>query len=253
MNNIFLIFILINVFGYSQDTLIVEENYYYGNKIIQVNGSKDTIQYEYAKNGKLLSILPITRSSVPVHYIRFYSNGKKMWDKTLINLVEQGVSVFYSENGKKIAELSYENGRISDTLFIHPKVHVFIGKMTYSSIVYGGMELENGQSNVSESTGPLSFYPFKLVEINSEAKTEHHYTSDRFGNYFIGTPRITIVYGFFPENYPKKQIRKNLLFPETEMHMSGSSSWSLTSTFNVSQTSMLTEIQIQSASVGYAP
>ncbi len=253
MKNILLFFILINIVGYSQDTLLIEENYYYGNKIIQVNSSKDTIQYEYAKNGKLLSILPITRTSIPVHYIRFYTNGKKMWDKTLINSVEQGNSVFYSEIGKKIAVLSYENGRISDTLYIHPNVHIFIGKITYSSIVYGGMELENGQSNVSESSGPLSFYPFKLIEINSEAKTEHHYTCDRFGNYFIGTPRINRVYGFFPENYPKELVRKNLLFPETDMHMSGSTSWSLTSTFNVSKTSMLTEIQIQSSSVGYAP
>jgi len=253
MNYIFLFFILFTFVGFSQDTLLIDENHYFGNKIIQINGKKDTVQYEYSKNGKLLSILPISGTTIPVHYIRYYSNGKKMWDKTFVNNVEHGNSIFYSESGKPIAELRFENGRIADTLFIHSKVTVFIGKITYTSLVYGGVELENGQSNVSESTGALSYYPFKLVEVNSEAKTEHHYTADRFGKFFVGAPRKEIVYGFFPENYPKNQIRKNLLFPETEMHMSGSSSWSLTSTFNVSKSSELTEIHIQSSSVGYAP
>lgn len=253
MNYIIPFFILINLAGFSQDTLLIEENPYYGNKIIQVNGKKDTVQYEYSKNGKLLSILPISGPTIPVHYVRFYSNGKKMWDKTLVNNVEYGNSIFYSESGKPIAELIVENGRIADTLFIHSKVNVFIGNITYSSIIYGGVELENGQSNVSESTGALSYYPFKLVEVNNDSKAEHHYTTDRFGKFFIGAPRKEIVYGFFPENYPKNQLKKNTLFPETEMHMSGSSSWSLSSTFESYKTSSFKEIYIQSSSVGYAP
>lgn len=253
MNYVLLFFILFNFVSFSQDTLLIEENYYYGNKIIQVNGNKDTVQYEYAKNGKLLSILPVSGPTIPVHYIRFYSNGKKMWDKTLVNNIEHGNSIFYSESGKPIAELKFEKGKISDTLFIHPKVNVFIGNITYSSVVYGGVELENGQSNISESTGAMTFYPFKLVEVTSKSKTEHHYTSDRFGNYFIGTPRKEIIYGFFPDNYPTKLIKANMLFPESDMNMSGSSTWSLTSTFKVSLKSTLTVIHIQSSSVGYAP
>lgn len=253
MNYIFLFFILFNFVGFSQDTLLIDENHLFGNKIIQVNGKKDTVQIEYSKNGKLLSTLPISGPTNPVHYIRYYSTGKKMWDKTLVNNVEHGNSIFYSESGKPIAELKYENGRIVDTLFIHSKVTVFIGKITYTSLIYGGVELENGQSNISESTGALSYYPFKLVEVNSEAKTEHHYTTDRFGNFYIGAPRKEIVYGFFPGNYPKKQINKNTLFPETEMLMSGSSSWSLSSTFEVYKTSTIEEINIHSSSVGYAP
>lgn len=253
MNYIFLFFVLFTFVGFAQDTLLIDENYYYGNKIIQVNGIKDTVQYEFSKNGKLLSILPISGTTIPVHYIRYYSTGKKMWDKTLVNNVEHGHSIFYSESGKPIAKLKVENGRITDTLFIHSKVTIFIGKITYTSLIYGGVELENGQSNISESKGAMSYYPFKLVEVNSEAKTEHHYTTDRFGNFYIGAPRKEIVYGFFPENYPKNQIRKNLLFPETEMHMSGSSSWSLSSTFEVYKASTIKEINIHSSSVGYAP
>ena len=253
MNCFLFLIMLISFYSLSQDTLFIDENYYYGNKIIQVNGTKDTIQYEYAKNGKLLSILPISGPTIPIHYIRFYSNGKKMWDKTLLNNIEHGNSIFYSESGKAIAELKFENGKISDTLFVHPKVHIFIGDITYSSIVYGGVELENGQSNISESTGAMSFYPFKLVEVTDKSKTEHHYTSDRFGKYFIGTPREEIIYGFFPDNYPTKLIKANTLFPESDMNMSGSSTWSLTSTFKVSLKSTLTEIHIQSSSVGYAP
>lgn len=253
MNYLFLFFILVNFAGFSQDTLLIEENAYYGNKIIQVNGSKDTVQYEFAKNGKLLSIYPITGQTLPVHYIRFYSNGKKMWDKTMKNTKENGNAIFYSESGKQIVELNFENGKITDTLFVHPKVNIFLGKIDYSSIVYGGIELENGESNVSEATGVMPFYPFKLVEINTESKTEHHYTSDRFGEFFIGTPRKEIVYGFFPENYPKKSIQKNLLFPEPDMNMSGSTTWLLSSFFKVSNKTTITEIHIQSTSVGYAP
>ena len=249
---ILLLLLLLNLFSlFSQDTINRVKNFD-GSQSFWLVTKNDTLMVHLYPNGKKESQRPLVGGSVTGIYQRWYENGQLMWSKELVKNSANGRSVYYNRLGKKVAELSYTNGLVTDTIFIKKDVHVVFGKITYSSVIYGGMVREDGTSNISESTGKYAYFKMSAVLVDNLKKPLliEHFTSDFDGDFFFVSPKGKV--GFFPAAIPLNSIKKGQFCEENMDFSSGHTSWNIFSPLEVNHHPLL-YIQLQQSSVGYAP
>jgi hypothetical protein len=239
-------------FGYSQDTTDLFK-WYDRTLSFKLITEKDTLLIFKYPDGKRESIRTYKKSQITGTYSRWYENGKLMWKKELKNGIQYGTSVFYSESGTKVAELMYENGKITDTIFIKANIHLALGKITSSSTVYGGMEREDGGSNVSEYSGPYmncSMYAIRL-DSKSKPKLVSKFKSDLYGDFFIIVPPGEI--GFYPVDIKIDSLGPGDFHIPEKIYSSGNEGWNMPEHLFVNKVSGILFIELHHYSVGYAP
>lgn len=180
--------------------------HYDGSRSFWLQSPKDTTEIHLYPNGKKESECPVKNWMRNGLYRRWYDNGKMMWEKELKNNIQDGKTVYYSPKGSKVAEFIYQNGQLSDTVFLANNIHLIIGKLTYHSKIYGGVERADGTSNISEITGPMQKYKMYAARVDSFAEPVlvQHFKSDWNGDFIVLAQEGKI--GFFPGNIPIEKI-----------------------------------------------
>lgn len=240
--------------GSAQDTIVLA-NYNDGGKMIQINSKKDTIIYSNYDAVKLESKQIKNSLTGITLYTRYYRNGKTMWEKSIQHGIENGRSRYFNNQGIKVAEFEYRNGFLIDTLYLKAKTYLLFGKASYSSVVYGGMENEDGTSNVQKSEGPYIHLNMKLVNIDAPKKVksmkEVFFTTDFQGNFFtVITPDS---YGIFPSDFPLASIQNEQYSTDPQEGKSWHSQWDIKGPLLISTDSKINHTAIFHSSVGYAP
>jgi len=227
--------------------------YYDGAKSYKLITKKDTSLVCKYPNGKKESVRQIKENKITGTYSRWYENGNLMWEKELKNSIMNGKSVYYNEKGNKVAELIYDNGKISDTIYIQENVHLVFGKITYTSRIYGGMQNEDGSSNVSEHSGPYFNYYMYAAKVNSVKKPEliSQYKSDVNGDFFITVPIGKI--SFFPATLKIDSLKPGQFTIPATSWDSGEDTWDKQGPLEVKKENLILFIELHHTSNGYAP
>lgn len=248
---LFILFLLTNYNSYSQDTINLVK-YPDGCKSYWLINKSDTVILSTYSNGKIESKRFYKNSYVNGKYFRWYENGNLMWVKEMVNNTQEGSAVFYNDKEIKVAELIYHNGIISDTVFIKDGIHLVLGNISFTSKIYGGMENDDGSSNVSEYSGPYQNLNMYAVKVDSLLKPVfiQNFKSDDRGDFFILAPIGKI--GFFPKTIPIKDLMPGQYFPPSEFSNSTESGWSMNGPLIINNEQIIF-IQIHHTSVGYAP
>lgn len=245
-------FVVFASLGFSQDTIeFIKFND--GTKSFKLTTKKDTSLIYIYPNGKKESSRPMRKNQITGKYSRWYESGKLMWEKELVNGIQEGSAIFFDEKGKKVAELTYEKGIIVDTVFIQEDLHLILGKITYHSKVYGGMQREDGSSNISEYSGPFMNCSMYAAKIDSLKKPEfiQNFKSDYNGDFFILAPEGRI--GYFPKSIDIKSLASGEYHIPKRRWSSGNEGWDLQGPTEVGKESDLLFILLNYSSVGYAP
>lgn len=249
-----LLFLGIMTNAYAQDTIILAK-YADGGSTIQVITAKDTVIYTYYSAKKLESKQFRDSETGMTRYIRYYRNGKTIWDKLVLNGIENGKCSFYSNQGNLVAELKFINGQINDTIFLKPNTHFLYGKIKSSSIVYGGMY--RGEESVREepSVVPYTRLSMKLVKLDSTIVNKNYkeflFTTDHHGDFFVVIEAGQ--FGLFTKEYPLKDIYKGQYCPSRQAGGSWNSGWNLRSPILVDSESRINTAFFTNSFVGYAP
>jgi len=251
MKQIALLLLLFSSFtAQSQDTLSLIKRYQGGETILLVS-DQDTFFQSFYPNGELESIRPYTRFDDTTIYKRFYENGKPLWHRQMKNGMANGTTVFFNERGKAMASLVFKNDTMIDTNYISQKHHFVYGRGTYYHVVHGGMQREDGSSNISGGHGIFMYAPMKSVRfdaINKQVSIYKEFYTDFNGFYFICLER-----GKFGL-YQGHQDLKSISFDLEMIQSVGSgiqSSWSGGPIFIKDENLHL--LNLHSHSVGYAP
>lgn len=237
---------------FAQDTTQLVK-YYDGTKTFWLVTKTDTTLYSTYSNGKKETERKFKNNAITGLYKRWYPTGKLMWEKELVNGKSNGKTVFYDARGIKVAELDYKNDTITDTVYIKENTHLVLGKITSSSIVYGGMQREDGSSNVSQYSGPWMFCEMYAAKVDSIKKPEmvQHFRTDHNGEFFILAPEGNI--GFFPKATDIGKLVPGEFYPPPKAWSSGHDGWNMRSPLEVKKEDVLLFILLHHSSVGYAP
>lgn len=237
----------------AQDTTLLTQNYM-GGYSIRVTTKTDTTEYGYYTKDKTEYIIKRDLSTKNLKYIRYYRNGSKMWEKDWDGSNENGRCIYYNTKGSKVAEFKYASGTIIDTIFTAPNLHLIIGKLSYSSTVYGGMENEDGTSNVSTSTGPYSGVHMKFIQLNppkGKLGEEYYFTSDFQGEFIVILKPGK--YGLFEKNKNPKEISENMFSPQSKPSGSVIENWNMNGPVIIEKNTLIRYFNVHHESVGYAP
>ncbi len=237
---------------FAQDTLELVTNYD-GTKSCILITEKDTSQISTYENGTIESQIFMKNYEFNGLYLRYYKNGNLMWRKNVKNAIADGKATYFSEKGSKVAEFSYQNGKIKDTLFLKKNIHLILGKITISSIVHGGAQHEDGRSNISEYQGPFANFKMFAVKIESQSKPVFisNFKSDYNGDFFILSSVGKI--GFFPSTEKIENLKPDN-YCISEIHEnSGNSSWTIKGNNEVRMSDLITFLELHYQTVGYAP
>jgi hypothetical protein len=257
MKNLLFQLILIVAFsGIAQDTtqLYVSPD---GYQKILIQSKIDTLLIGISPNGKIDSKIKANPTNAYYTYDRYYTNGKKMWEISYFGFIQDGPSVFYNEQGKKIVTIHYAKGLAIDTISHSTTQTIFFGNYSYSSTVYGGVENEDGSSNVQEYTSVAIYNRMKLINYpigdSKKPNSKLITTTDFNGNFMFIVPRKKANYGIFPDNFPDTLVTNGLAFPSSEMTMSGSNNWSLSQELRTESSTSFIQTWLKLVSIGYAP
>lgn len=236
----------------SQDTLSFSARYDKPYSVLLAG--KDTNWFHYYPNGQLESTIGFTNiPNKTVKHTRYYESGKIMWIQEISNGKKNGVAIYNNEKGTKVASFNYHNDSISDTLFLNSKQSLLFGKITYASKIYGGMQNEDGSSNISQHEGPQVFSSFYTVKMDKSIALQRKYKNFRTdfnGDFFVIIEKGS--FGFFPERHDIKLVNPSI---GTEAQYQGGSmqgGWNLVEPYNVSQNGF-NFLHLHHSSVGYAP
>lgn len=226
-----------------------------GGKMVEIKTKTDTTKISYYTGKQIESIIKRDPISQKIHYIRYYRNGKKMWDKELRNDIENGNCSFYNTKGTKIAEFKFDGGRITDTLFLAKNTYLLFGSLDYSSTVYGGMQNEDGTSNISTISGPYMHYHMKFLPVDnvtpSKSIPEYYFTSDFKGEFLVVLKPGT--YGLFDKNFDPQKIVKGQYSPDPKRGNSWESHWDSNNPVIIVKDQTIYFRDYHHSSVGYAP
>jgi hypothetical protein len=241
-----------SILGKAQDTTQLVK-YFDKTKTFWLVSEKDTMMYSYYPNGKKESERKYNFNGKTIVYKRWYENGKLMWERETVNDIAHGKTVFYDAKGIRMAELNFENGMVSDTVFIKKGTHLVLGKITSRSVVYGGMQREDGSSNVSDYTAPWMYNSMYAAKVDSLKKPEliQYFRSDHKGEFFILAPEGTV--GYFPKATPIEKLNPGEFYPVGREHSSVHEGWSIRGAQLIRKEDLLLIVEIHHESVGYAP
>ncbi len=233
--------------GFSQDTINFIK-YNDGSKSFCVQTKKDTIIYNVYANGRKESERLMKNGEVSGVYTRWYENGKLMWQKNLLS----NLHIYYDKNGKKVAILKFKGDMVSDTLFIKKNMHLILGKIMFSSKVYGGVQRPDGGSNISENSGAYHNCNMYAAKIDSIHKPQliQYFKSDYKGDFFVCVPNVTV--GIFPNTIPIKDLNTKNYYPIIEKNRSGDGSWDMLKPIEIKNKSIVS-VTLKYSSVAYAP
>lgn len=253
MRSFLLILVLISKVSFGQDTTLIHQSPY-GNFSYKITTKTDTVEIGYYSQNKIEYTIQRDKNSKKVLYTRYYRNGKKMWEKEWMRENENGNCTYYNVQGVKVAEFKYSEGVIRDTLFLSPNAQLLFGKLSYSSTVYGGMEREDGSSNVSTHSGPYCNHHMKFIRIDApkgKAPDEFYFTSDFQGEF------IVIIkpgkYGLFPKDFSSKNVSENMFSPQIKPTGSTLEHWNINSPIVIQKKKSINYFDFHHTSVGYAP
>lgn len=236
-----------------QDTTVLM-NYPDGGSMMRIATKIDTFDLSYYSINKLESTIKRNNVTGKTHYVRYYRNGKKMWDKQWSYQTENGRCIYFDTKGQKVAEFNYSNGIIRDTIFIAPNTHLLFGSLSYTSTVYGGMQREDGSSNVSTSSGPYIHSYMKFIELKplkDKKASEYYFTSDFSGEFF--TTIKPGKYGLFGIDQDPLKIDENQFLPNQKPGASWNDHWSNSGPVIITKTSIIIYRNYEHISEGYAP
>jgi hypothetical protein len=242
-------FYFLNAFG--QDTISRSKTYSGGWKYFIVEDADTFFVHTYS-NGEMESRIEYSNDSVALRYQRWFNNGNLMWDHTLVKSKRHGNAKFYHESGKLIAEFTFENDQVKDTLFVSKKHSFIFGRHTYHSIVYGGMRRADGSSNISGGHGVSMHTPMYIVKLDPKKAKQEIYKG--FRTDFNGYYYITISkgeYGIFPERFEINEVSSTMGSPGSTNGMSHHSSWNIQSPIHIHKNYHYLDLHFES--VGYAP
>lgn len=246
------------LFVFSLNTLCAQQKinsikYPDGTETYHLISKIDTSEIVNYTNGKRESICKLKNGLMHGTYSRWYENGNKMWTKEMKNGIVDGKLMFYNKKAELMAELIYKNGVLTDTVFLKPNVHLIIGKIRYSSIVYGGAENADGRSNVSENTGPFINYSMYAVLLDSIKNPAFlcSYKSDMKGDFMITVPSGNI--GLYPATTKIDSLKPPYKSIPENRNMSGNDSWDVTLPIMISKSEVIKTVNLLHSSVGYAP
>ncbi|MFZ4800349.1 MAG: toxin-antitoxin system YwqK family antitoxin [Bacteroidia bacterium] len=224
-----------------------------GTKSFKLITKTDTsLIYKYP-SGKRESVRKVKNNQITGTYSRYYENGNIMWKKELKNGIQDGKAEFFNEKGVKVAELIYKNNFITDTVFFKEHTHLILGKIRYSSTVYGGMQREDGSSNVSECSGPFLNYSMNAIKVDSIMKPQvvSKFKSDFNGDFSIVVPEGKI--GFCPKNIKIEFLESGELSFINKLPNSPQEGWSMKKPLIIYQDSKIIFVELHHSSVGFAP
>ena len=253
MRILFLGFLLISQIVYGQDTTLIRQSGY-GNFGYQIITKTDTSEIGYYSPGKTEYTIHRDKQSKKLLYTRYYRNGKKMWIKEWKQDTENGKCTYFDTKGNRVAEFNYVGGAIRDTLFLEPNTYFLFGKLSYTSTVYGGMEREDGSSNVSSSSGPYSYYHMKFIQLDppkGKAAEEFYFTSDFQGEFLVVIKPGK--YGLFQKDFSPKDVEPDMFSPQNKPGGSTIDHWDIRSPIVISKGSLINSWGFHYESVGYAP
>lgn len=195
--------------GFCQDTLY-KSMLPNGLESLIIVFSTDTLAIETYEDGTLAARRNLSKSLSPQRYFRYYPDGIVMWQKDIENGRSNGRATYYDKKGKLAAEFRVKNDSITDTVFLSRKHFILLGNMSYSSTVYGGMELEDGTSNVTHTEGAyrdMNFYTVKLDSTAINQQVYKRFTTDYNGDFFLCMEPGE--FGFFPSTFPIEKVKRN--------------------------------------------
>lgn len=246
---LFALIITSAVHSQESDTLSIVKRYKGGTNYVIANGY-DTLIYCTYPDGKLES----RRSQIESpSYTRYYPNGAVMWQREMEGNLAHGKTIFYSSNGQKIGEFMFANDTVVDTLFLSKKHRFVFGRMTYYSVVYGGMRRPDGQSNTRGGHGIRIHSPMYTVKLNNAVQTQKKYASTitDFNGYFMFVLEKG-EFGFFPETTPIEDVSSQLGAPAPKAGNSWNGQWNISGPISFSDQNY-TYLHMHYHSVGYAP
>lgn len=251
----FLLFLFLFCFSYffSQDTTHLV-SYNDGGYRLEIRSETDTIYTAYYSKEKLESTIKRDKKSGNYIYKRYYWNGNRMWERELKNGLLNGKSTYYSKKGNKVAEFLYEQGEITDTLFLARDIYFILGNLRFSSTIYGGVENEDGTSNVQHNEGTLQHVTMKFATIKNkktDIPQEFLFTSDHEGDYFVVVKPG--YYGLFDTETKTQDITINQYLSPNNYNKSAQASWSLPGPLIIDKHKQINIISLLHSFEGYAP
>jgi hypothetical protein len=255
MKSLFFTLFFFPIVLFSQKETVIREDAN-GFKIVHHYTQNDTLEYVYYPDGQLFSSKKAFPGNEAYVYKRLYPNGSTMYERSLLKGIADGTSIFYNEKGRKVITVLYSNGSATDTIVHTTKQTVVFGNYSYSSIVYGGAQNEDGSSNIHEVSSSVSFCRMKLVAQpfteSSRGLNTLEMITDMTGDFMIVLNTRKQIYGIFPSTYPDSAIN-NKLFPADHFGGSSSTSWSLSQELKLDWNTPFIYTVLKSSSVGYAP
>ena len=251
-NFILLLFIGVTLLGFGQDTLSGYVNYDKTSTYLLSDGIDTFTVFNYANGEREEKISYSLTKSKGIHE-RFYPNGKTMWVKEMQGAYANGKAAYFDEKGKRVAEFNYKNDTIIDTLFLSNKKTLLLGKMTYSSVIHGGMMREDGTSNISQSSGNrahVDMYTVKMDKSAAQQKIYKEFRTANNGEFFLCLEEGD--FGFFNKSFPISDVQTNMGTPITTAGMSMHANWNIKSPIKIKK-NCYNFINLHYSSVGYAP
>lgn len=214
---------------------------------------EDTFTVRNYPGGRLEAIITHDSETKKSIYTRYYKNGRKMMIRELYSGQPLGKSVYFDEKGKLVAEFNFNCDTITDTLYLNRSKRLIFGRITYESVVHGGMMREDGTSNISRSSGPSIFRNMYTVRLDSTLQKQSIYKefrTDQFGDFFLCVNKGE--YGFFYDRFDIEKVQHMMGSPQGQMSMSSEQSWSPSLPMKINK-NCYNFIHLHSSSVGYAP
>lgn len=253
MKQIALLLIFITPFLSNGQDTISSNTRYQGGETFLIKMNLDTFFICTYPSGKIESKRPHTISSETTTYIRYYENGNKLWQREMKQGKANGTSFFYTENGKIAASLVFKNDTLVDTNYINPKYFFVYGRATYYSIVHGGMQREDGSSNISGGPGTYMFSHFYTVKLDpkmTEQTIYKKFDTDYNGYYFVVLEKGD--FGFFPQYQDIKLVTAKMGAQWETAHAAVSGGWNIKSPVIIKDQNF-NQLDLHYHSVGYAP
>ncbi len=201
-----LCFIMLGAFTYyAQDTTVVAK-YPSGYTVLRlVDGGDSTYQY-LDETGLVLEERQYQNNGFNGYCKGWYQNGNLRFEKKLEKGEEVDTARFYNFKGKLVATVIHGSEGVEE-LYSKTKEFVFAGTTRFNSVIYGGMEREDGSSNISSSEGPIRLRKFVICERDKDEVGDKvaEFTTDIDGNYLVLLPQGT--YTILPMDFYERYLK----------------------------------------------